>query len=106
MSDSVNNDITNTIDDKELIKELTEIHHAHFRQIPNIGLCCLAPYIYTIAVIVNPTRDVHSYRYCFKHFSEALTALLQWDGNGDLPGNWMKKKGFGFDDTNPNYVEE
>lgn len=106
MSDTVNTDIINTIDDKELIKELEEEHYAHFRQVPNIGLCCLAPYLFTIAVIVNPTRESHAYRYCFQHFPEALTALLQWDGTGDLPGNWMKKKGIGYDDTNPNYMGE
>jgi len=103
---TVDSDIINTIDDKELIKELEEWHYAHFRQVPNIGLCCLAPFLYTIAVVVNPTRGSHAHRYCFQHFSEALTALLHWDGISELPGNWMKKKGLGFDDTNPNYVEE
>jgi len=91
---------------KKLIIYLQSQGYAHFRDVPNVGLCCLAPFIFTVGVVVNPTFDTYAHRYCFKYFSDALIALIEWDGEGDLPGNWIKKKGWGVDEENPNYVDD
>lgn len=33
----------------------------------------------------------------------ALTDLLTWDGQGDPPGNWIKRKGLWADTINPKF---
>ena len=90
------------ITEDELIEYLKEGGYSNFRDVPGIGLCCLSRFAFTVGVIIRPNRDFYEYRYCFQHLSDALVALNEWDGESDIPGPWIKKKGMGFDDANPN----
>ncbi len=49
----------------------------------------------------------YKYRYCYdKSNAEAcFHEFAFWNGEGDPSGNWIKKKGVGYDETNPNYIE-
>lgn len=31
-------------------------------------------------------------RYCYEHSIDAILALVEWDGEGDPPGPWIKQK--------------
>lgn len=54
----------------------------------------LAKMLFTVGVMVshrdhgNPVT-----RWCFPSFHEAKSALENWDGTGDPPGEWIKQKG-------------
>ena len=49
----------------------------------------------------------YKYRYCYdKRSSEdCFKDFAFWNGEGDPSGNWIKKKGVGYDEANPNYIK-
>jgi len=80
--------------------------YEHIKQIPGIGLCGLKRMAFTTGLFCNMDEEVYGYRYCFHSYREALKSLNEWDGVGDAPGNWIKRKGYGVDKSNPNYNKE
>ena len=42
-------------------------------------------------------------RFCYRRFDQALDAALEWDGEGDPPGDWIKDKSPGQDRLNPRF---
>lgn len=62
-------------------------------------------FIYTTAIMVGVDEIGYQYRYCYPNYADALADFATWDGNGDPPGNWIKRKGRGGDFANPNYSE-
>lgn len=77
--------------------------YTDLREVPGRGLCGLCPMAYTHGLFVELTLRDYSYRYCFENAADARAALEQWDGVGDAPGLWIKRKGFGADLMNPNW---
>ena len=37
-------------------------------------------------------KDFWITRFCYETTAEALAAFMEWDGNGDPPGNWIVQK--------------
>lgn len=60
---------------------------------------------FTTGILVNVNEWGYSHRYCYPNHADALEAFATWDGKGDAPGNWIKRKGEGGDFANPNYEE-
>jgi len=48
---------------------------------------------FTFALMVGCDETGYRTRFCFATLSDAMTALLTWDGRGDPPGDWIKEKG-------------
>ncbi len=67
-------------------------YYAHMRDVPGVGLCGIRPMLFTVGVCCNLDEGGYEYRYCFKEYADALIALKDWTGEGDIPGPWIKKK--------------
>lgn len=91
----------------ELETELAKHGYINFKNIPSRNWCCIAPFLYTWAIICNVSNDTsenhYDVRYCFEHKQEAIESLNEWTGIGHPPGNWIKHKGIDGDYSNPNY---
>lgn len=61
------------------------------RPIPNGRYACLAPFMFTYAIIVGRMGDDACYedRWCYHTFEAAKAALEAWDGNGE-PQGWHR----------------
>lgn len=93
--------------DKKLETKLKENGYVEIREVPNVGICALRGFMFTVGLVVGLDENSFRYRYCYPHKNagDAVGALRAWDGTGDPLGNWIKKKGDGFDETNPNYTK-
>ena len=61
---------------------------------------------YTGGLFVGLDESGYEKRYCYQTIYGAMVASLEWDGEGDPPGNWIKEKGNGIDRINPNIMED
>ena len=73
-----------------------------FRQVRGT-LCCLYRMNFTHALIVGIDAETYRYRYCYELESDAAAALASWTGEGHPPGPWIKRKGAGIDELNPDF---
>jgi hypothetical protein len=69
-------------------------------------VCGLLRLAFTTGLIVDIGKYGYNCRYCYPRHGDAVEALAAWDGKGDPPGNWIKRKGGGGDVENPNYEPE
>lgn len=62
---------------------------------PNKGYCGIMRMAFTVGLFYNISEDqmVYEGRYCYQTMAEAVQALVEWDGKGDAPGDWIKHKG-------------
>lgn len=95
----------NTIIDPALeqqILALGEGNYSHLR-VTNGEVMGLGRYLYTWALMVGMGHTLWDApcrrRYCYEHKSDAMRALMFWDGLGDPPGPWIKRKGIDCDEA-------
>lgn len=70
------------------------------REIPGLGTCGVQKFMVTSGLLVKLTFDgdtvfdsyYYERRYCYAVTRDAVTALQEWDGTGDPPGEWIKEK--------------
>lgn len=81
------------------MSEIPEIWSESFlgtRTIPDRGFCAVERFIFTCGLLTDVTFDGLTYdyraRYCYPLASDAMKALITWDGEGDPPGHWIKEK--------------
>jgi hypothetical protein len=86
------------------LADMSEFYQ-HPRFIEGKGWCALSQMLFTWALCVGLDPVGRKYRYCFEHHKDALDSLQNWDGQGDAPGNWIKRKGLGEDLINPNFCK-
>lgn len=96
-----------TLEDyKELIEKLQKDGEPYkaFKVIPGQGLCALAPFAFTVGLVLGLNETGYEARYCYpvKDATDALLDILRWDGEGHPEGNWIKLKGRS-EISNPNY---
>lgn len=72
-----------------------EDYYQHLREIPNQGVCGIAPMLFTIGLFCNLSDVGYSYRYCYENYVDAFDALQNWNGEEHPPGPWIKRKGDG-----------
>jgi hypothetical protein len=77
--------------------------YEHLRQLPSGVWIGLRGYIYTVGLCVGLDEFGLSHRYCYENFDDALRDVQTWDGEGDPPGPWIKRKGLGEPETNPRF---
>ena len=63
--------------------------------------CGIYPFAFTFGLMVGLDAHGYSRRYCYEHEADARAALLAWDGAGHPSGPWIKVKGCGIDQLNP-----
>jgi hypothetical protein len=78
--------------DSALESFLTEEGYTDLRTLPTGKIAGLHQMMFTYGLYVGLGFALWEKRYCYEHESDALTALLAWDGNGDPPGPWIKEK--------------
>jgi hypothetical protein len=71
------------------------------RTLPNHDVVGVRRFMFTWGLLVGIDGSGYRLRYCYEHQRDALNALMAWDGVGDPPGPWVKKKGLGVDQLNP-----
>jgi len=60
------------------------------RWVPRVGWCGVHPLLYHWTVHYGIRHSGIDGRYCFKTEAEAREALIEWQGDGDIPGRWHK----------------
>lgn len=83
----------------------SELGYSNVRVFNDGRVAGLMRFVHTVGLCVG-IEDDGSYllRYCYASYSEAAIALLQWNGDSDPPGRWIKKKGNGFDELGPGAI--
>lgn len=87
--------------DPKLQAVLEENGYIGAREIPGQGVCAVTYFAFTAGLCCHLDMTGMKYRYCFRNMAEAAPALLEWDGTGHPPGDWIKRKGDGGDIPNP-----
>lgn len=90
-------------EEKKFIKYLESENHMCIKYIDGVGYCSLFRFVFTTAIVYGLNYGGYSGRYCFPINIDAVSTFKKWDGVGHPKGNWIKHKGWGVDDTNPNY---
>lgn len=70
------------------------------REIPGRGVCALYKFMFTVGLVYGLDDTGYKGRWCYDNVTDALTALITWDGIGDPPGAWIKYKGEGGERSN------
>lgn len=71
------------------------------RMLPSGEVAAIRNMVYTCGLFVGLDLTGYRTRFCYPDAIAALWALMQWDGSGDPPGNWIKEKGR-VERANPN----
>lgn len=86
-----------------LAKTLQDNGYQLARRLPTGEVAAIMSMIFTVGLFVGLDETGYRTRFCFPTFTDAALALLEWNGEGDPPGNWIKAKGApGGDRMNPN----
>lgn len=97
---------TQTQDEDQMIKALYREGYQGVKRLPSGDYAGVMRQFYTTGLFVGLDESGYKTRYCYETMSEATAALLLWDGEGDPPGGWIKAKGEGRDQLNPNLAKE
>jgi len=89
------------MNDDDFFSYLMEIGYLTPRTLPNGEVGAVTQMLFTGALVGGLDRIGYKTRFCYPTISEALTALAEWSGDGDPPGNWIKQKG-PVERSNPN----
>lgn len=81
------------VTDLTIVAALKREGYQGVRQLPNGEWVGVFPFLYTAGLCVGLTPWGYRTRYCYESRSEAHMVALIWDGTGDPPGNWVKRKG-------------
>ena len=66
--------------------------------LPDGRLCGIERLMFHWTVRVNLDAVGWSEAYCFgDRYEEPVVALAQWDGTGEMPGRWRKRKPLGIE---------
>lgn len=74
-------------------KYLENSGYFNLKEIPGRGLCGMAYFFFTVAILYGLDEDGYMGRYCYHNEEEAQAAFDKWDGKDDPDGNWIKHKG-------------
>lgn len=73
--------------------EILAFGYSSPRLLPTGEWAGLLRMIFTYALVVGIDEIGYRTRYCYARQTNAEMALEIWDGTGDPPGPWIKKKG-------------
>lgn len=76
-----------------LSKEYIEsLGYLHVQQLPNGNWIGITPLLFTFGVCYPIHERGYERRWCYELLDEALIAIKEWDGNGEMPGPWVAKR--------------
>lgn len=88
------------MDRAELHAFLTQEGYNHLRMVGQ-RLCGLYNFMFTYGLVYGLDESGYAGRYCYENGMDALNALESWSGEGHPSGPWIKHKGHGVDELNP-----
>jgi hypothetical protein len=74
------------------------------RQLPDGRWIGVQRLLFATGLFVDLDDVGYAFRYCYETEAEAFAAMAAWDGTGEAPGDWIKRKGRDGDVTNPERV--
>lgn len=87
------NDFNETIAlDEDTLKLYRELGYSPIRLI-NGEIVSVSRFLFTWALMLGiDEKGCYRTRFCYENVTEAATAFVLWDGEGDPPGPWIKQK--------------
>lgn len=75
-------------------ERLEELGYKFPRQLTTGEWIALYPFIFTWGLVKGIDDIGYKERWCYgrEHLNDALKAVVNWDGEGDPPGNWIVNK--------------
>lgn len=67
--------------------------YGHCRRLETGEVAGIAPFLFTVGLVVGITPSGYGHRYCYASEEDAIRALGSWSGHGHPPGPWVKRKG-------------
>lgn len=82
-----------------------DIGYEYTRRLADGRIIGIARMRLSMAIHISTGIVGESYRYLYNldHTQDAINDVQNWDGTGDPPGLWVKKKGKDFDILNPRW---
>ena len=74
---------------------LESLGYFALRELPDGRWIGLQQMLFTCGLFVDLNENGYDHRYCYATVADALAAVGTWDGAGDPPGPWIKRKGRG-----------
>lgn len=94
-----------TVIPQEIMDGISMDRYSLIREVPGLGLCGVNRFMFTHGLVVGLTPWGYSHRYCYPmheyRVEDIVSILMEWDGEGFPPGNWVKRKGEDGDLSNP-----
>lgn len=85
-------------------EDMARLGYSHCKKLPNGEWLAIQNMLYTTGLFIVVDSMTWRTRFCYEDFSDAVDACLEWDGEGDPPGNWIKQKP--EDRLNPKWTKE
>lgn len=77
----------------EKINFFNELGYYRLKVFENGEIAGLFKFAFTVGVVTGLDGDGYRCRWCYQDAPTAMLAIDLWDGNGDPPPVWIKKKG-------------
>lgn len=78
---------------EKLINILLHVHgYDVIRILPDQRIAGVQRMIFTTGLFVGLDQIGYKTRYCYQAHEDAVKALLEWNGENDPPGPWIKQK--------------
>ncbi len=84
--------MTETID-PDLHAMLRSEGYSVLRVMPDGNIAGIRKFLFTYGLCTHLDWSGYGERWCFEDPASAIIALELWDGRGDPPGPWIKRKG-------------
>jgi hypothetical protein len=78
--------------DKELISLLEPYGYRDFKSLKDGRTACLAPFIFTWAILAGLTKNGYKDRWCYESLLAASTAFADWNGEGEPSHEGLTRK--------------
>lgn len=88
---------------KKLIYIATEVGYKEVQAIPGHGVCGVWVSAGWCTLTTQIAPYTHGGRFFYRTRSEAISAILNWDGIADPPGSWLMYKDGDKERLNPNF---
>lgn len=86
------------------VKQANSLGYFPARVLPNGETVGIVRMNFTFGLFVGIDRLGNRGRYCYPTRQDAIEAMEKWDGTGDPPGPWIKRKVAGMPEaTGPGY---
>lgn len=92
---------------EEVLAICKDNNYRYPKVIGDKGVCVIAPFIFTTAIMVGLSEHGYKQRYCFPNelINEVLIEFMRWDGTSHPRGQWIKCKGE-QEFSNPDYPQD